>query len=162
MSTDTASARVAPSATEQTPMPVHIYQCPVRWSDMDVYGVVNNVSFLRLLEEARVDFIWRLGAEQGDAFFSGGSVVVRHAIEYKRPLVHRHEPVAIHMWVSQVRAAAVTIEYEVRDGDTLCALASTTMAPFNYEGRYPRTMSDEETAFFERFLNPRKALSCAC
>jgi acyl-CoA thioester hydrolase len=154
MSTDTRRARIAP-----LPANVHTYRCPVRWSDMDVYGVVNNVSFLRLLEEARVDFIWRLGAEQGDAFFSGGSVVVRHAIEYKRPLVHRHEPVDIHMWVSDIRAAAVTIEYEVRDGDTLCAQASTTMAPFNYEGRYPRTMSDEESAFFERFLDPRKAVA---
>lgn len=139
-------------------MSTHVYQCPVRWSDMDVYGVVNNVSFLRLLEEARVDFIWRLGAEQGDAFFAGGSVVVRHAIEYKRPLVHRHEPVAIHMWVSDIRAAAVTIEYEVRDAENLCALASTTMAPFNYEGRYPRTMTDAESTFFERFFNPRRAI----
>lgn len=159
MSNETAGVLDTRPPATQVPSTRHIYQCPVRWSDMDVYGVVNNVSFLRLLEEARVDFIWRLGAEQGDAFFSGGSVVVRHAIEYKRPLVHRHEPVAIHMWVSEVRAAAVTIEYEVRDGDTLCALASTTMAPFNYQGRYPRTMSDEETAFFERFLDPRKAIA---
>jgi acyl-CoA thioester hydrolase len=125
---------------------------------MDVYGVVNNVSFLRLLEEARVDLIWRLGADEGDAFFNGGSVVVRHTIEYKRPLVHRHVPVGIHMWVSEIRAAAVTIEYEVRDSNTLYALASTTMAPFNYEGRYPRSMSDAETAFFERFLEDRKAI----
>lgn len=29
----------------------HTYPCPVRWSDMDAYGVVNNVSLLRYLEE---------------------------------------------------------------------------------------------------------------
>ena len=27
---------------------------PLRWSDMDAYGHVNNVQFLRLLEDARV------------------------------------------------------------------------------------------------------------
>ena len=30
----------------------HIYRCPLRWSDMDAYGHVNNVVFLRYLEEA--------------------------------------------------------------------------------------------------------------
>ena len=29
-------------------------EVPLRWSDMDAYGHVNNVQFLRLLEDARV------------------------------------------------------------------------------------------------------------
>ena len=33
------------------PYCVHV---PLRWSDMDAYGHVNNVQFLRLLEDARV------------------------------------------------------------------------------------------------------------
>lgn len=139
-------------------MAVHVYPCPVRWADMDVYGVVNNVSFLRLLEEARVDLIWRLGSQDGDAFFSGGSVVVRHSIAYKSPLVHRHAPVDIYLWVSEINAASVTIEYEVRDGDSLYALASTTMAPYCYEGRYPRRLNEREIAFLERFFEDRRAI----
>lgn len=38
----------------------HIYNCPLRWSDMDAFGHVNNVVFLRYLEEARIDFMFRL------------------------------------------------------------------------------------------------------
>lgn len=38
----------------------HIYRCPLRWSDMDAFGHVNNVVFLRYLEEARIDFMFRL------------------------------------------------------------------------------------------------------
>lgn len=38
----------------------HIYSCPLRWSDMDAFGHVNNVVFLRYLEEARIDFMFRL------------------------------------------------------------------------------------------------------
>ncbi|MFE4477710.1 acyl-CoA thioesterase, partial [Kitasatospora sp. NPDC056789] len=37
----------------------HIYRCPLRWADMDAYGHVNNVVFLRYLEEARIDFLFR-------------------------------------------------------------------------------------------------------
>ncbi|PQV53995.1 thioesterase family protein [Paraburkholderia sp. BL21I4N1] len=139
-------------------MAVHVYPCPIRWADMDVYGVVNNVSILRLLEEARVDLIWRLGAQNGDAFFSGGSVVVSHSIVYKSPLVHRHVPIDIHMWVSEIRAASVTIDYEIKDDDTVYAVATTAMAPYNYEGRHLRRIDAREEAFLERFFEDRRAI----
>lgn len=136
----------------------HVYRCPLRWSDMDIYGIVNNVAFLRLLEEARVDLIFRLGPTGKDAFFGGGSVVVRHEIEYRRQLVHRHEPVDIEMWVSRLQSATVRIDYEVKDADTVYAVASTTMAPFNYQKGRPRALTDDESAFFEKFLEERSAL----
>jgi acyl-CoA thioester hydrolase len=138
-------------------MAVHIYKCPVRWSDLDVYGVVNNVSFLRLLEEARVDLIWRLGSANGDAFFDGGSVVVRHEIDYKRMLKYQAS-VDIHMWVSNVQAAAVTIECEVRDAEVIYAYASSTMAAFSYQEGRLRRLTANEQAFLEQFYEDRKAI----
>ncbi|MGX1474786.1 UNVERIFIED_CONTAM: acyl-CoA thioesterase FadM [Streptomyces canus] len=48
----------------------HIYRCPLRWADMDAYGHVNNVVFLRYLEEARIDFLFRPEKD-----FKQGSVV---------------------------------------------------------------------------------------
>ncbi|MER5727688.1 thioesterase family protein [Streptomyces sp. NPDC002138] len=130
----------------------HSYPCPIRWSDMDVYGIVNNVSFVRYLEEARVDFVFRMAPTEGDAFFRDGSVVVSHEIRYKRQLVHRHEPVEIEMWVSDLQSATVTVDYTVRDGDLVYATASTTMAPFDYRAGRPRRLTDAETAFFEKYL----------
>ncbi|GLW55028.1 acyl-CoA thioesterase [Kitasatospora phosalacinea] len=130
----------------------HSYACPIRWADMDIYGVVNNVSFLRYLEEARVDFIFRMAPTEGDAFFRDGSVVVQHEIRYRRQLVHRHAPVEIEMWVSGLQSATVTIDYEVKDGDTVYATASTVMAPFDYGRGRPRRLTDAETGFFEKYL----------
>ncbi|MFB7947247.1 acyl-CoA thioesterase [Kitasatospora phosalacinea] len=130
----------------------HSYACPIRWADMDIYGVVNNVSFLRYLEEARVDFIFRMAPTEGDAFFRDGSVVVQHEIRYRRQLVHRHAPVEIEMWVSGLQSATVTIDYEVKDGDTVYATASTVMAPFDYQRGRPRRLTDAETGFFEKYL----------
>ena len=95
----------------------HIYRCPLRWSDMDAFGHVNNVVFLRYLEEARIDFMFRLAPGDGSPSFSGGSVVARHEIDYKRPLVHRHEPVTIESWVTKIGAASLTIAYEVKDAE---------------------------------------------
>ncbi|MDT0547510.1 MULTISPECIES: thioesterase family protein [Streptomyces] len=131
----------------------HSYYCPIRWSDMDIYGIVNNVSYLRYLEEARVDFIFRMAPTEGDAFFRDGSVVVEHRIRYRRQLAHRHEPVEIEMWVSDLQSATVAIDYAVKDGDTVYATASTVMAPFDYQAGRPRRLTDDETRFFEKYLD---------
>ncbi|MBQ0986517.1 thioesterase family protein [Streptomyces sp. F63] len=119
---------------------------------MDVYGIVNNVSYLRYLEEARVDFVLRMAPTERDAFFRGGSVVVEHRIRYHRQLVHRHRPVEIEMWVSALQSATVTIDYTVKDGDLVYATASTVMAPFDYAAGRPRRLTDEETRFFAKYL----------
>ena len=37
---------------------------PVRWSDVDGYGHVNNATMLRLLEEARIRAFWMPSDEQ--------------------------------------------------------------------------------------------------
>jgi acyl-CoA thioester hydrolase len=129
----------------------HIFACPLRWSDMDAYGHINNVAFLRYLEEARIDFMFRLAPGDGSATFTGGSVVARHEIDYLRPLVHRHEPIAIETWVTDITAASLTLRYEVKDEETLYARASTVVVPFNLTHQRPRRITAEEKAFLEQF-----------
>ncbi|MFI9171323.1 acyl-CoA thioesterase [Streptomyces lincolnensis] len=124
----------------------HIYRCPLRWADMDAYGHVNNVVFLRYLEEARIDFLFR-----PDKDFQQGSVVARHEIDYKRQLVHRHRPVDIELWVTQIRAASFTLSYEVKDGDEIYVRASTVIVPFDFEAQCPRRITSEERDFLEEY-----------
>ena len=119
---------------------------------MDVYGVINNVAFVRYLEEARVDLILCMAPAEQDSFLGRGSVVVRHEIDYRNPLAHRREPVEIELWVSRLRASSVTISYEVKDGEYRYASASTVLAPFDYKARRPRRLTQPETAFFEKYL----------
>ncbi len=135
----------------------HSFFCPLRWADVDVYGVINNVAFMRYLEEARVDLILRMEPSEQDSFLARGSVVVRHEIDYQEPLTHRREPVEILLWVSRLRAATVTISYVVRDGDRVYASAQTVLAPFDYKAGLPRRLTRAESAFFERYLEPAPA-----
>lgn len=113
---------------------------------MDAYGHVNNVVFLRYLEEARIDFLFRPEKD-----FKQGSVVARHEIDYKRQLVHRHRPVDIELWVTQIRAASFTICYEVKDGDTVYVRASTVIVPFDFATQRPRRITAEEREFLEEY-----------
>lgn len=113
---------------------------------MDAYGHVNNVVFLRYLEEARIDFLFR-----PDKDFQQGSVVARHEIDYKRQLVHRHHPVDVELWITEIRAASFTITYEVKDADTVYVRASTVVVPFDFEAQRPRRITAEEREFLQEY-----------
>ncbi|MEU1005500.1 MULTISPECIES: acyl-CoA thioesterase [Streptomyces] len=126
----------------------HIYRCPLRWADMDAYGHVNNVVFLRYLEEARIDFLFRPEKD-----FKQGSVVARHEIDYKRQLVHRHHPVDIELWVTEIRAASFTLTYEVKDDDQIYVRASTVIVPFDFEAQRPRRITAEEREFLREYMD---------
>ncbi|SFN46592.1 acyl-CoA thioester hydrolase [Streptomyces sp. cf124] len=113
---------------------------------MDAYGHVNNVVFLRYLEEARIDFLFRPEKD-----FKQGSVVARHEIDYKRQLVHRHQPVDVELWVTEIRAASFTITYEVKDPDQVYVRASTVIVPFDFATQRPRRITSEEREFLEEY-----------
>ncbi|MEE1785383.1 thioesterase family protein [Streptomyces sp. SP17BM10] len=136
----------------------HIYACPLRWSDMDAFGHVNNVVFLRYLEEARIDFMFTQAAAAGAGEFAGGSVVARHEIDYKRPLVHRPEPVTIETWVTKIGVASLTVAYEIKDTDEdgrdiVYVRASTVVVPYDLAEQRPRRISAVERQFLSRFTD---------
>lgn len=119
---------------------------------MDAYGHVNNVVFLRYLEEARIDFLFRPEKD-----FKQGSVVARHEIDYKRQLVHRHHPVDVELWVTEIRAASFTLTYEVKDGDVVYVRASTVIVPFDFEAQRPRRITAEEREFLQEYTDAEDA-----
>ncbi|CAM5703168.1 thioesterase [Streptomyces purpurascens] len=115
---------------------------------MDAYGHVNNAVFVRYLEEARIDFLFRPEKD-----FQQGSVVARHEIDYKRQLVHRHHPVDIELWITEIRAASFTITYEVKDDDVVYVRASTVVVPFDFEAQRPRRITAEEREFLQEYTD---------
>ena len=120
---------------------------PLRWSDMDAYGHVNNVQFLRLLEEARViGFQEWFGQDR--SLLDEGLLVARHEIEYLAPLDFRHAPVTVNMWATKVSGSSFNLAYEVRDpegvGTTLYARAETTLVAYSFVAVGPRRLRPDE------------------
>jgi acyl-CoA thioester hydrolase len=130
----------------------HTYLCPVRWFDLDAYQHVNNVQFLRFLEEARVDFLFTLAPREGTKTLKEGVVISRHEIDYKHPLQYRPAPVPVHIWVTEIRAASFTLAYEVSDDDTLYARASSVLVPYDFVAERPRRITAEERGYLEEYV----------
>jgi len=122
---------------------------PLRWSDMDAYGHVNNVQFLRLLEDARViGFQEWFGQDR--SLLEEGVVVARHEIEYLAPLDFRHAPISVDMWATKISGSSFSLAYEVRDpaevGVTLYARAETTLVAYDFVAASPRRLRPDERA----------------
>jgi acyl-CoA thioester hydrolase len=128
-------------------------QVAMRWSDMDAYGHVNNVQFLTYLEEARVEMFKSVPLSGMDQV-AAGILVAGSEIRYRKPLLHRHAPVPIDVWVTKVGAASFALAYEVHDDDTVYATASSLMVPYDFSGERPRRLSADEKAWLAGYLEP--------
>ena len=137
-----------------------IHSYPLRWSDVDVFGHVNNVEVVRLYEEARVLMLFAMAGGFGVQSLEAGLVTARHEIDYLRPVEYRidrtpspEQPaVRIEMWVGELKNSRFTIAYELFDGDTLLGRGSTICVPFSVDLRRPRWLTENELDFLGTYL----------
>ena len=128
------------------------YLCPLRWGDMDAYGHVNNVLFLRYLEEARIGMFNAAAPDDGGGLVDTGILVARHEIDYLLPLHYRPQPVPIDVWVTGLGGASFEVCYEVLDPgadggpDTVYARAESTMVVYDFARERPRRLGAVEKA----------------
>lgn len=130
----------------------------VRWSDMDVYGHVNNARVVTLLEEARIELLFGEGVRWGAQTLTDGVIVVELAVRYRAPLVYSAEPVRVVLWVSELRGASFALEYAVsaaEDNDATdndaAVTACTRLAPYDTEARRPRRLTPAEREFLTTY-----------
>ncbi|MDB5621334.1 thioesterase family protein [Tardiphaga sp.] len=101
---------------------VHV-QIPLRWSDFDAYAHVNNAEMLRLLEEARIQAMWRPDAGADDDVPTAVmdvrpgaatlALISRQEIEYLEPIPYLRAPLDIEMWAGGIGGASLDVCYEI-------------------------------------------------
>ncbi len=96
------------------------YPVQVRFSDVDVYGHVNNVKYFEYFQEARIHLLVRQDGDLGEGLHL---VVAQTDVDYKRPILFRAEPYECRTWVSHVGRTSAVFESVVLDGDQPLARA---------------------------------------
>lgn len=128
----------------------------VRWSDLDVFGHVNNARTLTLLEEARVDWLFDAAARSGADRLTRGVVVSRLTIEYRRAIGHG-VPVTVSMGLADLARASFTIDYEVLVDGEVAVVASSVLVPVDPDTFRPRRLDDVEREFLAPYLTSADA-----
>lgn len=125
---DDAAPRV-PLAAHRPEVAVHA-PVQVRFSDVDVYGHVNNVKYFEYLQEARI----QLTADLWQGLDPISLVVAQTDVDYRVPILFRPEPYDAWSWASRVGQRSAIIESLILDGDTVLARARVAIVFFD-----PRT-----------------------
>lgn len=137
----------------------YVFECPTRWGDMDVYGHLNNASYVDFLQEARVDFLhgcgfaYLLGDEPAPGTEGPNSqaiLVTGHQIEYLEPAA-AGLPVRVRLVVDQLGAARFTLAYDLFSGDRQVARARTVLCPFDLDTSQIRRLASVERAWLARY-----------
>ena len=143
---------------------------PLRWSDLDAYGHVNNARMLSLLEEARIQAFWvnddgtaehAVGASTAVLDASPGAatltLIARQEIEYLAPIPYQRQPLDIELWIGHMGGASLDVCYEVysppgTDPRTLYTRAVTTIVLVDAASERPRRITADERAAWEPYL----------
>ncbi len=117
----------------------HQMDLKVRFSDVDVYGHVNNVKYFEYFQESRIQYV--MDMLHADGIDWREHVVARVDVDYRRPILLRAEPYVVRSWVSQVGTKSFTISGEVRDGaaDDSATLARSDVVMVTFDKQTQRS-----------------------
>lgn len=131
-----------------------VVEVPIRWSDMDAYGHVNNVQYLRYLEEARVE-AFREWFGQDRSLLDEGVLVARSEIDYLAPLTFTYRPAVVTLWCCRITGASFDIAYVVgqQGSDLTFAHAESTLVTYDLVRSRPRRLGPAERAALESYFD---------
>lgn len=132
-----------------------MFPIQMRYSDEDSYQHINNVTYLRYLEDARVRLL-NTPITWSDTPGVNGKSLKEHApdgalpmvggqrIEYLNQLNFRLEPIFVNIWVSNIGGSSYTLQYRVQeeDGSTIYAHAETGVVLVRFATGRPERLSD--------------------
>ena len=143
---------------------------PLRWSDLDAYGHVNNARMLSLLEEARIQAFWvsddtsehAVGASTAVLDATPGAntitLIARQEVEYLAPIPYQRQPVDIELWIGHMGGASLDVCYEVcspqgAEPHTIYARAASGIVLVDAATMRPRRITDAERENWSAYLD---------
>jgi acyl-CoA thioester hydrolase len=107
----------------------------VRFADTDAYGHLNNTAFALYAEQARVEFLYALGAERG-------SLILAHIALDFRKQVRFGEQVYVLTFVEKVGNTSVTLRQHIYADGQCAAEVRSVVVVFDYQTQQPRRVSE--------------------
>jgi len=121
----------------------------VQYYETDRMGITHHSNYIRWMEEARIDFLSRIGWDYAKLEATGVvSPVINVTCDYKHPTTFA-DKVSIQVSIKELKGAKLSFAYEMKNenGDTVC-LGTSSHAFLNTEGKLIR-MKQELPEFYE-------------
>jgi acyl-CoA thioester hydrolase len=113
-----------------------VHRETVRFRDLDALGHMNNAVYATFVEQARLIFLSRHGAEPENM------ILARLEIDFRSP-VELGETVEIAVEPTRVGTKSFDLEYVLRAGERIVAEAKTVLVAYDYTTARPVELPDE-------------------
>ncbi len=107
------------------------YPVQVRFSDVDVYGHVNNVKYFEYFQEARIAHMAKIWADAPTEIARVPMVLAQVSVDYRKPILFRTQPYDMWSWVASIGRSSFVIESEIVDGDDILSRARVVLVTFD-------------------------------
>ena len=113
-----------------------VVEMPVSWAEMDAFGHVNNAVFFRYFENARVEYLGRVGFDEPARVEGLGPILASTHARFRRPVVHP-DRVRTGARTVEVGEDRFTMEYRVVSaaGDAVAADGGAVVVCYDYRTR---------------------------
>lgn len=106
----------------------------IRYGDLDPQGHLNNAKYLTFFEQARIQYLTRLGLfKKGQSFIEIGIILAEARVTFLAP-VQFGTQIKIGMRISRIGNKSMTADYAMQDGSSNKDLAtgSAVLVAFDY------------------------------
>jgi acyl-CoA thioester hydrolase len=123
---------------------------PLRWSDQDINGHINNARIVTLMEEARVRWLNIDAAADGLDSFRCPKVVASLNVEYKLP-VNYGDQLTLLLDITRIGNGSFSVRHTGTQGGATVFIGTTVIVPLNPESNRSRKLTAAETAYLARY-----------
>ncbi len=112
----------------------HLYvPIQVRYGDIDPQWHVNNSRFLTYIEQARFEYLVKLGLWDGKNYLDVGLIVADIHVAYLLP-IEFGQPVRVGVGCTHIGNKSLRLEYQMEDAESGAVLgtAETVMVAYDY------------------------------
>jgi acyl-CoA thioester hydrolase len=130
---------------------------PVQWADQDAFGHVNNVTYFRWFESARVDYFRHLGLAKLHGEADYGPILAHAACNFRRQ-IEFPDTVRIGTRATHIGRTSLKLEHALWRTPqelVLAADGSSTVVLFDYKNQRPIPVPDDVRRSIEQ-LEGRK------
>ena len=125
---------------------------PIRWSDQDTNGHVNNARVVTLMEEARILWLNKHAASEGVNSFSHPKLVASLNVDYLKPISYGPD-LTVKLHIGNIGVHSFTVCYEASQNSDSVFRASTIVVPIDPNSGKKRRLTDAEIRYLSGYLS---------
>lgn len=114
----------------------------IDWSEMDLFGHVNNVSFMKYVQAARVNYWEQIGLYSHFAATNIGPMLASTACQFKKPLFYPGN-IMVQSRMAFIKTSSFGIHHQILDSDgAIAATAEDVMVLYDFTKNEKVTFPD--------------------